>query len=187
MAIADLAGGVWPERARRAAVLLSGGRADHLGARVRLLTDLHALFAEKGTDRLASEDMVAALVAMEDRPWPEWSKGRPLTKRGLARLLEPFGVRPTQLWVNGQKVRGYERDDFADAWLRYLPSGTVGPVEPSNDAAILGSGDPVGGSALPDAEPPENPHGDSTLPLLPDAEGGSGGDEAHGDAGEPEP
>src|SRR5439155_25602256 len=149
VAIADLAGGVWPERARRAAVLLSGGRADDLGARVRLLTDLHALFAEKGTDRLASEDMVAALVAMEDRPWPEWSKGRPLTKRGLARLLEPFGVRPTQLWVNGQKVRGYERDDFADAWLRYLPSGTVGPVEPSNDAAILGSGDPVGGSALP--------------------------------------
>src|SRR2546430_7363939 len=32
------------------------------------------------------------------------SSDLPLTKRGLARLLEPFGVRPKQLWMNGQKV-----------------------------------------------------------------------------------
>jgi len=173
VAIADLAGGAWPERARRAAVLLSGGRADALGARVQLVADLRALFAERG-DRLASEEIVTALVAMEDRPWPEWAHGRPLTKRSLARLLEPFGIRPTQLRIDGDKTRGYARAAFIDAIARYLPSDPVQAVQPSVGEKKAGSEDPVLEELVPDAESTSNPCRGSLVPGVPDEAGAVG-------------
>ncbi len=173
VAIADLVGGPWPEHTRRAAVLLSGGRADALGARVQLLADLRALFAEKG-DRLASEEIVTALVAMEDRPWPEWSHGRPLTKRSLARLLEPFGIRPTQFRIGGDKTRGYALAVFVDAFARYLPSDPVQAVQPSIGGKKPGSEHPVQGELVPGAESPDNPHRGSLVPGVPDETGGVG-------------
>ena len=31
---------------------------------------------------------------MEDRPWPEWRKGNPISTRQLARMLKLFKVNP---------------------------------------------------------------------------------------------
>jgi hypothetical protein len=60
---------------------------------------------------------------MEDRPWAEWSKGKPITKRQLAILLKDFGVEPKQVWANGLNKRGYRLADFQISGLfeRYLP------------------------------------------------------------------
>ena len=65
-----------------------------------LLEDLRALFSERGTDRLASADIVATLGCLEARPWSEWKAGKPITVRQLARLLEPFGVTPGTIPVH---------------------------------------------------------------------------------------
>ena len=75
IAIADAIGGDWPERARRAALALSGGRREE-SAGIELLADIKAIFdaqAGRRSDKLTSKEIVEALVAMEDRPWPEWS------------------------------------------------------------------------------------------------------------------
>src|SRR5690606_13583832 len=82
VAIADAAGGDWPSRARRAARFLSGAAdpADE-GPAVQLLADLRALFEARGVDRLASAEIVETLATLEDRPWPEWKAGRPITAR----------------------------------------------------------------------------------------------------------
>ncbi len=94
-AIADLAEGSWPEKARKAALTLSGTVSEEdTAAGVQLLADIKELFDEKGTERLASTEIVEALVAMEERPWPEWQRGQPITKRQLARILKPFGISP---------------------------------------------------------------------------------------------
>ena len=56
LAIADRAGGQWPEKARRAALELSAvkaGEADTM--RTLLLADIRGVFAEKRVDRLKSE------------------------------------------------------------------------------------------------------------------------------------
>lgn len=120
LAIADLAGGDWPERARRAAVALSGAEArEDDSAGIVLLRDLRAVFDARGDDRLASSAICDDLHEIEESPWADWY-GKPITVRGVAKLLARYGIRPKQLWVEAGNVRGYERESFEDAWARHL-------------------------------------------------------------------
>ena len=72
--------------------------------------------------------------------------GKPLTARGLAQLLEPYGVRPVKRRVDGEQSRAYYRSDLADSWGRYVPDQTPetpqtpqppqGPVGPRDEAIV---------------------------------------------------
>jgi hypothetical protein len=108
LAIADHAGEAWAKRSRRALLDLFGV----------------PLFVEKGSDRMPSKELVAALGDMDTRPWPEWKAGKPITANQLARALKTFRVRPTTYRPAGSDVvvKGYIRDDFTAAWNRYLPA-----------------------------------------------------------------
>ena len=68
LAIADAAGREWGVRARRALQCVRAGAADDGSARVTLLADVRAIFSERNADRLASADLVTALIALEGRP-----------------------------------------------------------------------------------------------------------------------
>ncbi|HEY7222894.1 MAG TPA: DUF3631 domain-containing protein [Micromonosporaceae bacterium] len=121
LAIADAAGGEWPDRARAAAVALvaeSMGDAPSLG--VRLLADLRTVFAEQ--TEMAGADILTALRGMDEAPWDEL-RGAPLNARGLANLLRPYGVRSTNIRKDDRVVKGYKRESLWDAWSRYLPDG----------------------------------------------------------------
>jgi hypothetical protein len=142
-AIADLAGGSWGRRARCIAEKLSAERTEDT-ASVMLLEDIRAYFEELNREEYPSADLVAWLADREERPWCEWKAGRPLTARQVARLLEPFGISPKQLWV-GRNVRGYEKKQFADAFTRYLGDGggqTASPLDP-NETVSFDSDDPL--------------------------------------------
>lgn len=137
LAIADLAGGDWPARARKAALALSSDdtRTDsEIG--VLLLGDLRAIFEKRDVDRLASSEILKDLIALEERPWSDWRHGRPLTARHLAKLLEPFGIKPDVLWIGGTTVRGYGKDKMEDAFLRYLPPYPKDPKDLNNDGDL---------------------------------------------------
>src|SRR5262249_41490962 len=119
LAVADVAGGEWPERARRAALKLNDERrkADPaLGG--RLLADIPRVLGWR--DRLTTADLLEVLVGREESPWGEL-RGKPLDSRGLARRLKPFGIGPKVIRLGNETPRGYERSDFVDAWKRYLP------------------------------------------------------------------
>jgi hypothetical protein len=64
---------------------------------------------------------------MDDRPWPEWRQGKPMTAVQLATALRPFRIRPTTIRVGQQTPKGYLKAAFEEAWSRYLgadsPSG----------------------------------------------------------------
>jgi putative DNA primase/helicase len=144
-AIADAAGGEWPARARQAALALVGVSEDDDGSvRALLLHDLQTLFDKPITDRLSSQAIVLALERLEDRPWPEWGRSqKPLSKRGLAKLLRPFGVRPKTIkLLDGSTAKGYVREDLKESWSRYLPQDggapNVTPSPSSNDAGNSG-------------------------------------------------
>lgn len=129
LAIADDAGGPWPERARAALLTVFGRRTASEGnmeAGALLLSDLRILFSDLSALRLTSAEIVKRLGDMEERPWPEWRHGKPMTPPQLARALAPFGVRPRPLRMPGEEfARGYQREDFAEAWARYLPAETT--------------------------------------------------------------
>ena len=119
LAIADLAGGTWPEEARRAACLLSGEEQD--GAiGVELLRDIRSAFGDD--DVIRSSDLVAKLTADPERPWAEWKHGRPLTQKQLAGLLAPFHIISLTVHPPGlPDGKGYRRIDFEEAWAAYCP------------------------------------------------------------------
>ena len=131
LSIADDAGGGWPARARRALLDVFGLRnAAEGNAEVGalLLSDLRQLFGSKGATRLPTADIVAELTGMDERPWPEWRHGKPITAPQLAVALAPFGVRPTTYrQPAGGTVKGYQRDHFDEAWTWYLPPSAAPP------------------------------------------------------------
>ena len=121
LAIADLAGADWPLRARQAAADL-GGEAYETETTVELLTDVAEILSEHDSDMIASTELLRALNAFEHRPWPTWRRGRPMTERGLARLLAPLGIHADRRTLaDGRRARGYRREAFSDAIARYLP------------------------------------------------------------------
>ncbi len=132
LAIADLCG--WDAEARAAATALTESDSDESAAAM-LLEDIHVLFTERGADKLTSADIVDVLAKMEERPWPEWRQGKPITQRQLARLLAPFGIKPKLKKFNKNPARGYALDQFADSFARYISN--VDPLpryQSSNDA-----------------------------------------------------
>jgi putative DNA primase/helicase len=128
LAIADQAGGPWPERARATALLLSGGRADSAetgDAGVQLLADVRAVFVNNAIDRSTTKSLLAALADLEGRPWAEWNRGRPITPRQLGTLLGRFGIKPGTIRVGDATPKGYVLSDLTDAFGRYLPDGSA--------------------------------------------------------------
>jgi hypothetical protein len=109
-------------KARTAAVQLLGA-VDHneVSPEIQLLQDIRDLFAERHDGRISSEELVQQLGQMEDRPWPEWRNGQPITKTQLAEALRPFGVRPIKKRFGGESIHGYEIDQFTEVFARYLP------------------------------------------------------------------
>jgi putative DNA primase/helicase len=122
LAIADVAGGLWSERARAAAVQ-GHHAASEDGERIELLlSDIRDIFDELEEDRISSDELVARLVAIETSPWAEYGRSaKGVSQHKLAALLKPLKVSPHQFKLDGKKNRGYARAQFEDAFARMLP------------------------------------------------------------------
>jgi hypothetical protein len=144
LAVADAAGGAWPERARRHAVALvtdSNVTKGSLG--VRLLGDIKKVFDGSGKDHASTVSLITALVAMDESPWGDL-RGKALDARGLARRLNKYEVKPRSLRNGSSTFKGYDRADLLDVWSRYVTDVT--------DVT-----DPMGeGHTTPFAEKPTN-------------------------------
>ena len=110
---------------------LSSAGDEDASVGVLLLGDVRAVFDSHGTERLASKSLAEALVGLDDRPWAEWRRGKPLTTNRLARVLKPFDVRPKTLRIGVTTTKGYDVGWFKDAFARYLPSTPDPTVTPS--------------------------------------------------------
>lgn len=118
LAIADAAGGDWPERARISAIsLISDSQTRRGGLGVKLLEDIRAVMA--GSSYIGTDELLRALNALEESPWHEIKGGHELDARALAWRLSKYEIKPKQIFALGRK--GYRAEDMQDAWTRYLP------------------------------------------------------------------
>lgn len=157
LALAELAGGNWPERARRAALALSTGedREDE-SLTAQLLRDLHDLFAANGHKRFKTSDLLEQLHAIEESPWGEWY-GKPLSAHALSRLLRPYRIKTMPVKVDGETVRGYKVEQFEDAFHRLSVTRVTGVTHESasgaeGNARNAGNAYPSKGRPLPGDE-----------------------------------
>lgn len=130
LAIADRADGDWPELARTTALNLSVVEDGDGSAKTQLLADLKLIFEEAGQDQISTVEILEKLIDMEDRPWPEWYRGKPLSSRQLARLLKPFKVSPGTVRTSAGTPKGYRLETLKDAFTRYLPSQSATTPQP---------------------------------------------------------
>jgi hypothetical protein len=123
IAIADCAGGAWPEVGREAALQLS--KADDDDPEIELLRDVRRLFDETDRASMGAQELVQRLTDLEESRWPE--PGHRLTGKRLALMLQNFRIRSVKI----RGPRQYRRADFEPAWAAYLPSGATGELSVS--------------------------------------------------------
>jgi hypothetical protein len=119
--IADLAGGDWPQRSRLAAIELSAGdrRSDEASIGIRLLSDIRDVFEG---ERMTCQELADALNLLEGSGWGGWSDGAGIKTRELGWKLKPYMIVARVIRTEGGRTpRGYLREQFEDAWSRYLP------------------------------------------------------------------
>ena len=130
LAIADEAGGTWPERARTAAQTSCNSASDRVSRLELLLSDIRDIFGRRPltTDLFGKEDreissagLVKVLLAIEGRPWAEMGEqSKPLTPNQLARMLKPLAIAPNKVGPRDACVNGYKLSQFREAFESYL-------------------------------------------------------------------
>lgn len=119
-AVADAAGGDWPERARAAAEMLEAA-GQSIDPTEQLVHDVARTWKVEGwTEAVASGDLVEKLNALETSPWGGWGRnGKGLTTHTLASMFRGLKVRPRQARASWGVVRGYWLTDLEPLFERY--------------------------------------------------------------------
>jgi putative DNA primase/helicase len=125
LAIADAAEGGWPKLARAAALKLSGKEEAATSVGVELLVDIRAVF--DGAGWLSTADLIKKLTADPERRWASYYRGAPISPRQLAAKLRPFDVRSKSVGPRTARLKGFDREQFTEAFSRYLPSLSPDP------------------------------------------------------------
>lgn len=137
IAVADVAGGEWPDRARVAAVaLVAELRDDKRSIGIRLLGDLRTIFGDQAA--MSTFDIITELCRIEDGPWSSYRGGVAIDPRGVSQLLDQYGVSPITVRVSGKAgtPKGYKRLDLVDSWNRYLTPPSGGDVPIADDTSV---------------------------------------------------
>jgi len=123
LAIADIAGGNWPDLARKAALALSSDADNDADTfRTAILRAVKKAFenANENTPSgfLSTADICAELNSDDEAPWADFRNK--MTKELLARNLRPFKVKSEQVTVGGQRQRGFFWKKLEPVFNRYL-------------------------------------------------------------------
>lgn len=136
LAIADLAGGQWPAKARAACkffVIASASDDEKLSLGQRLLRDIKMLLEADKVDGMWSSDIICKLVADPESEWRDlW--GKTLDQRRLAKELNKYGVKSKMIRQGAVQARGYRTagdDGLQQAWDHWLTPSVAVPSVPS--------------------------------------------------------
>lgn len=122
LAIAVVAGGDWYKTGTAAAVKLSGGETVSPTIGAELLADIQEIFQHNKIDRVSTTDLIKFLVTDDEKPWAGYNRGFQIKPRQIAAKLKGYGIHSKTVRINGtETAKGFEIDQFSEAFSRYIP------------------------------------------------------------------
>ena len=180
LAIADVAGCGWTDRARKVAQKLSGAEGPTMSTGTELLADIQEVFKTKRVDRISSADLIAALCDDDEKLWSTYNRGKPISQKQVSKRLAEYSIRTKNVRIGHEQAKGFEVEQFQEAFSRYLSTPSENPSqrpkspEASNGAGFAGTDSGIatvaGNQSVPRKTPP--------------ALGWDGGTDRKGDSGE---
>ncbi len=133
LAIADAAGGEWPEKARDAVVGVCA-KEKAIATNEQLLSCVRNVILTKDVSKISTLELLQGLID-EDGPWAGWWEND--VKRGstqgpsnkLSKILGEFGIKSHNLRFGSDQKKGYLRADFIEPWSRYLDEPVIETAE----------------------------------------------------------
>jgi putative DNA primase/helicase len=122
LAIADAAGGHWPRTARETAVAISARNEEATGtAGTELLASVWRILETRDDPRIPMSELLTLLLQEPEGRWSQYDYGRSLTVHQLGRLLKKYGIKSKTIRFGANTEKGYDRHQFVEVVLRYLP------------------------------------------------------------------
>jgi len=119
--VASVAGGHWLDTALNAALKLSGATQTQQSTANELLADIQEIFEVKRVIKITTTELIEALCEDTEKSWATYNRGKPLSPRQLSSRLKDYGIASKNLRYGYSDVKkGYEADQFNDAFTRYL-------------------------------------------------------------------
>jgi putative DNA primase/helicase len=121
LAIASIAGGRWLDLATQAAIAISARDKEDESPdlSIELLHDIKYVFGYWKDVAISTRDLLVHLCQIEESPWSELNRGRPMTPRQLARLLKVYDIHSIDLRFDREHLKGFYRMHFLEAFERY--------------------------------------------------------------------
>ena len=134
LAIAMIASDEWLKIGTSAALRLAGEDSNAQTIGIELLIDIKEIFDDRGADRIRTKDLIDALCEDDEKPWCGFNKGKEMSPRQLANRLKPYSIASKQIRIGISNLKGYEKQQFEDAFLRYIPTYAILSATPKQDS-----------------------------------------------------
>ena len=142
LAIAEVAGGGWPQKVNEALRVLNPAEEDDDSIKTVLLSKLRVLFNESLAAKhakflwtpdqdddfaLASTEIVKELNQNDEAPWADWREGKGISAKKMADLLKGYKVKSFQPTSGQNRGMHYKYGDLRPVFEAYLPPDPTPP------------------------------------------------------------
>jgi putative DNA primase/helicase len=130
LSIAEVAGEKWLEWVHSALIeLATGPEAEHDSQGVRLLRGILRIRDTRPvSEGIHSADLATGLQALGGEFLEYGRKQKPITANRISRILERYGIKSEQVWLDGKNLHGYRWAQLEKAWKSHLPEYTGSSV-----------------------------------------------------------
>ena len=118
---------------------ISGVEQSALSLSAELLADIREVFETKRVERISTADLITALCEDDEKTWATYNRGKTISPRQIAKRLGEYGIASKNVRI-GCICKGFEREQFEDAFIRYLactPSISATPLQPAGNLEKL--------------------------------------------------
>ena len=98
--------------------------------------NIQEIFQTHNIDRVSTADLIKHLVADDEKPWAGYNRGFQIKPRQISAKLKGYGIHSKTIRISQtETIKGYEKDQFAEAFSRYIPN--TPPVKVTTSESLV--------------------------------------------------